>query len=406
VGDHSIGDRFCDVRTRTEALAAPLSGEDQTVQSMPDVSPTKWHRAHTTWFFETFVLADTAYATPYDPSFDYLFNSYYESVGPRFERVRRGMLSRPGAKEVGKYRVDVDARMCSLLATDLDEPTTALVTLGLNHEQQHQELLVMDAKHVLSQHPTPAAYATRDGADAHERAHVPETIAIEGGLVEVGASGEGFCFDNETPRHRTYLEPCALSGGLVSCGSYLEFMEDGGYDRPELWLSEGWSTMGSAGWRAPLYWTRHDGTWHRFTLFGLEELRADDPVCHVSYFEADAFARWSGARLPTEFEWEVACGDRASDAPFLLEPPAVTAGPAFYGSVWQWTQSAYAPYPGFRAAPGAVGEYNGKFMVNQQVLRGSASITPPTHPRATYRNFYGAPSRWPYTGIRLAWDGS
>jgi ergothioneine biosynthesis protein EgtB len=404
--DTALGDRYCDVRTRTEALAAPLSGEDQTVQSMPDVSPTKWHRAHTTWFFETFVLADTKYNEPYDAAFDYLFNSYYELVGPRFERAQRGMLSRPGAEEVARYRLDVDARVRDLIADGLDPRHDDLVVLGLHHEQQHQELLLMDIKHVLAGHPQRVAYAERR-AHRHgtaARATGAPVIVLPGGIVEVGADGTTFCFDNELPRHPTLVVPASVDARLVSCNEYLAFVDDGGYARPELWLSEGWATVCANRWRAPLYWELDDGRWRRFTLHGTEDVHGDDPVSHVSYFEADAYARWCGARLPTEFEWELAASGQRSDVPFALEPPPVSDGPGFYGSVWQWTQSAYAPYPGFRVADGAVGEYNGKFMVNQQVLRGGASITPELHTRTTYRNFFPASARWPYTGLRLAHD--
>jgi len=404
-----LEDRYCEVRDRTEELADPLSPEDQTVQSMPDVSPTKWHRAHTTWFFETFVLADTKFWRPYDPAFDFLFNSYYESVGPRFERARRGLLARPGAAEVARYRADVDARMRALLESGLDDRHRDLVVLGLHHEQQHQELLVMDAKHVLAQHPQAVAYLPGDTGTATAPAigtALTGPICIEGGIVEVGAEGNGFCFDNELPRHRALLEPCEVDSTLVTCAEYLEFIEDGGYDRAELWLSEGWAAIGAQGWHAPLYWRRDGSAWERFTLFGTAPIAPDDPVTHVSYFEADAYARWRGARLPSEAEWEIAAADQSADVPYAFEPPRATSGPGFFGSVWQWTASAYSPYPGFKAAPGAVGEYNGKFMVNQQVLRGGASITPDGHTRASYRNFYAASSRWPYTGLRLARDAS
>ena len=399
-----LEDRFCDVRSRTEALAAPLSPEDQTVQSMPDVSPTKWHRAHTTWFFETFVLDDTELAARYDPSFDFLFNSYYELVGPRFERARRGLLSRPGAAEVGKYRQQVDARVLELISHGLDPRHHDRVVLGLHHEQQHQELLLMDIKHVLAQHPQPVAYVGRVAAGPGDQAGRLGPVPLPGGVVEIGADGAGFCFDNELPRHEALVAPAIVDGTLVSCGEYLEFIEDDGYERPELWLSDGWGAVNAGGWDAPLYWSFTEGSWRRFTLHGTEVVRADDPVSHVSYYEADAYARWRGARLPTEFEWEVAAGGQPIAVPFALEPPPTTAGPGFFGSVWQWTQSAYAPYPGFRPAEGAVGEYNGKFMVNQQVLRGGASITPEGHTRPTYRNFFPASARWPYTGFRLAHD--
>ena len=401
----SLLERYLEVRSRTEALASPLSPEDQTVQSMPDVSPTKWHRAHTTWFFETFVLADTDYGPRYDPSFDFLFNSYYEQVGPRFERARRGLLSRPGAAEVGKYRLEVDARMTNLLSERLEDSRAELVDLGLNHEQQHQELLLMDVKHVLSQHPSSSAYVGVRPTVEHGVDGVDRRRGFDGGVVEIGATGAAFCFDNELPRHRLFIDPFTIATRLVSCGEYLAFIEDGGYERPELWLSEGWATVCANRWTAPMYW-RHDADrWVRFTLFGEEPVASDDPVSHVSYFEADAYARWHDARLPTEAEWELAAGEASTDEPFALEPPPVTSGPGFYGSVWQWTQSAYAPYPGFHPAPGAVGEYNGKFMVNQQVLKGGACITPEGHTRSTYRNFFPASARWPYTGLRLAYDG-
>jgi ergothioneine biosynthesis protein EgtB len=398
-------ERYLEVRSRTEALAAPLSPEDQTVQSMPDVSPTKWHRAHTTWFFETFVLAGTAHGRPYDPSFDFLFNSYYEQVGPRYERARRGLLSRPGAAEVGKYRLDVDARMGSLLTDRLDERLAGLATLGLNHEQQHQELLLMDIKHVLWQHPDGTAYVDHKPPAVSAVAREAEAWCSEGGLFEIGSAGTSFSFDNELPRHRLFLEPFAVDRQLVRCGEYVEFIEDHGYERPELWLSEGWATVQANGWIAPMYWRRDGSHWVRFTLFGEERLADDDPVTHVSYFEADAYARWRGARLPTEAEWELAAEDHDAVVPFSLEPPPVSSGPGYFGSVWQWTQSAYAPYPGFHPLAGAVGEYNGKFMVNQQVLRGGACITPEGHSRPTYRNFFPASARWPYTGLRLARDG-
>jgi ergothioneine biosynthesis protein EgtB len=403
--DISLGDRYCDVRTRTESLAAPLTGEDQTVQSMPDVSPTKWHRAHTSWFFETFVLADTRYREAYDPAFDFLFNSYYELVGPRFERASRGLLSRPSAAEIGRYRQAVDVRMRDLIADGLDPRHDGLVVLGLHHEQQHQELLLMDIKHVLAGHPQPVAYAERSGARGTTRPTLGgQAIELAGGVVEVGSDGTGFSFDNELPRHDTLIVPSSVDARLVSCDEYLAFIDDGGYERPELWLSDGWAIVRAQRWRAPLYWSLDGARWQRYTLHGTEDVRGDDPVSHVSYYEADAYARWRGARLPTEFEWELAAAGQRADVPFALEPPPVTEGPGFFGSVWQWTLSAYAPYPGFRVAAGAVGEYNGKFMVNQQVLRGGASITPVGHTRASYRNFFPASARWPYTGLRLAHD--
>jgi ergothioneine biosynthesis protein EgtB len=388
------------IRGLTEALAAPLSPEDQTVQSMPDVSPTKWHRAHVTWFFETFVLGPHAPRyRPFDERYGFLFNSYYEAVGPRHERSQRGLLTRPGAAEIGAYRDHVDAAMADLLAAGVASDVADLVELGLHHEQQHQELLLMDAKHVLSVNPLRPSYrparrppaVTTDGWLEHD-----------GGLVEVGAGGDGFAFDNELPRHREWLEPFTLRSSLVTCGEWLEFMADDGYHRPELWLSAGWSTICAEGWEAPAYWEPVDG-WMVFTLDGRRRVDPAEPVCHVSYYEADAFARWAGARLPTESEWEVVAAAGGPTGAFLdpdvLHPRGATS---LHGDVWQWTASPYTPYPGFTPAPGAVGEYNGKFMVDQHVLRGGSCLTPVGHVRPTYRNFFPASARWAMSGVRLA----
>ncbi len=416
-----LSDQFEIVRTLTEDLAAPLSAEDQTVQSMPDVSPTKWHRAHTSWFFETFVLLPhVADYELYDSAYGFLFNSYYEGVGARHARPERGLLSRPGIADIARYRAHVDDAVRSLLERGPDEHVAALVELGLHHEQQHQELLLMDIKHVLSCNPTMPTY--RDlVAQPGEAAGPPTWTAYRGGLRQVGHRGDGFGFDNEHPRHTVFLEPFALCDQLVTCGDWLEFIADHGYHRADLWLSDGWATIQANGWESPLYWWQADGEWHEFTLGGPVPLDASRPVCHVSYYEADAFARWAGARLPTEAEWEVAAAagwdDARSDeragrrAPRQLDPdvlrplPADPAGATegrLLGDVWQWTASAYAPYPGFAPAPGAVGEYNGKFMVNQYVLRGGSCVTPPGHVRTTYRNFFPAASRWPFSGVRLA----
>jgi ergothioneine biosynthesis protein EgtB len=393
------------VRAFTESLAEPLSPEDQTVQSMPDVSPTKWHRGHTSWFFETFLLQpELGGYQPYDPAFGYLFNSYYEAVGARHPRPERGLVSRPGIQEVASYRQHVDRAMEVLL----DRPTTpeaaALVELGIHHEQQHQELLLMDIKHVLSRNPLWPQYAGAPLRPATSEPQKAGWIEHPGGLAEIGHVSGTFAFDNESPRHQVQLVPFAVADRLVTCGEWRDFIEDGGYARPDLWLSEGWATVQAQGWGAPLYWDHEGGS--IFSLTGASDVDPSAPVVHVSYYEADAFARWAGGRLPTEAEWEAVVatsGEAAGGTPHGLHPfPG--DGTQFHGSVWQWTASSYSPYPGFRPAAGAVGEYNGKFMVNQQVLRGSACITPPGHTRATYRNFFPASARWAYSGLRLARD--
>jgi ergothioneine biosynthesis protein EgtB len=409
--------RYAETRQRTEALAEPLSAEDQTVQSMPDVSPTKWHRAHTSWFFETFLL--TPYLKGYrafDPAYAYLFNSYYEAVGARHPRPLRGLVSRPGIAEIARYRVHVDRAVTELIAT-LDPVAWAeaapLIELGINHEEQHQELILMDIKHVLSLNPLQPAYVA-------PVAMLPGTVTplgwipFAGGLRQIGHGGDGFAFDNETPRHKVWLEPFRLASRLVTCGDYLAFIADGGYRRAEFWLSDVWALMQQEGWSAPLYW-RDEGAdgWSVFTLNGRRAVDPAEPVSHVSFYEADAFARWSGKRLPTEAEWEVAAVE-ASPLPAgnlmdrgLYHPQPAQNGEGLQqmiGDTWEWTASPYMPYPGFHPLAGAVGEYNGKFMSNQMVLRGGAAVTPPGHVRATYRNFFPPAARWPFGGIRLAED--
>jgi ergothioneine biosynthesis protein EgtB len=402
---------YLSVRALTEHLAAPLSAEDQTVQSMADVSPTKWHRAHVTWFFETFVLGPHGNAyRPYDDTFAYIFNSYYEALGDRHPRAERGAISRPGIAEVARYREFVDEAMAELLTGELKPAVAELVTLGLHHEQQHQELLLMDIKNVLSRNPFHPAYMAPD--DVAECRTPPKAgwMAHEGGVAEIGHTGRGFGFDNEFPRHPVYLTPFALADRPVTCGEWMAFMDDDGYGRPEFWLSDGWAVIKTQGWQAPLYWFRdgEDGPWQEFTLSGARPVDPDAPVCHVSYYEADAFAHWTGKRLPTEAEWEAVASTAASGSNFLgtgvPHPRSAVTTNALAGDVWEWTSSSYTPYPGFRAAPGAVGEYNGKFMVSQYVLRGGCCATPPRHSRSTYRNFFPPGARWAFSGVRLAQD--
>jgi ergothioneine biosynthesis protein EgtB len=381
---------FRNVRNETEQRAAPLSPEDQVVQSMPDASPTKWHRAHTTWFFEQFLLVpNVKNYKVFDERFAYLYNSYYVSAGPRHDRPKRGLITRPSSDEVAAYRAHVD-RAVEKLLSDIEpnelRKLLPIVEIGLNHEQQHQELILTDILHALSQNPTSPAYDAKwkmpRGEAASSFAKIPE------GLHPVGDDGAGFVFDNERPTHQELVQPVKISRALVTNREWLEFMKDGGYETPTLWLSEGWYAVQAEEWKAPFYWREVDGKWHQFSLGGLSLVDLDAPVCHVSYYEADAFARWSGKHLPTEFEWEVAARNGLLNDAF--------------GIVWQWTRSAYLAYPGYRAIEGALGEYNGKFMINQMVLRGGSLATPEGHSRFSYRNFFPPQSRWQFMGLRLA----
>ncbi len=386
-------DAFAAVRAETERRAGLLSAEDQVVQSMPDASPTKWHRAHVTWFFEQFLLRPLAprYRV-FDARFAYLFNSYYVAAGLRHARPQRGLITRPGVAETAAYRAYVDAAVAALIAsTDNLAAVIPIVEIGLNHEQQHQELLLTDILHAFAQNPThpvyDAAWRWPQGAGANKVAS--ETAdALVAGIHAIGHDGAGFCFDNERPAHQVLLQPVRVARALVTNADWLEFMAAGGYTTPNLWSSDGFAQVEAQGWSAPGYWRRIDGTWLSLTLGGLRPVDPALPVCHVSYYEADAFARWAGKHLPSEAEWEVAAKAGALDDAF--------------GSVWQWTRSAYAPYPGYQAEPGALGEYNGKFMVNQMVLRGSSLATPAGHARKTYRNFFYPSARWQFSGLRLA----
>ena len=385
--------RFEAVRRRSLWLAEPLSDEDCGAQSMPDASPVKWHLAHTTWFFETFVLEpnEDGFA-PFHPAFRVLFNSYYNGVGERHPRAQRGLLTRPAMGEVRAYRANVDARMAALLQRRAgDAALAALVELGLQHEQQHQELILTDVKHLLAQSELLPAYAERV-IEAGGPAPASGWIAFDGGVTSIGHDGQGFSFDNELPRHRQFVEPFQLASRLVTNGEYLAFIEAGGYRDPSLWLSEGWDFVREHGLAHPLYWRRDEQQgWREFTLRGEQPLDLQAPVTHVSLYEAAACAHFMGARLPTEAEWELAACS-----------PAAGALAQLTGACWQWTSSSYSPYPGYASAPGALGEYNGKFMLNQYVLRGSSCATPPGHARASYRNFFPAGARWQFTGLRLA----
>ena len=416
---NELSERYEAVRRGSEKLCEPLVTEDYMLQSMSDASPTRWHLAHTTWFFETFLLLPyLAGYRAHNPLFAYLFNSYYNGAGPRWPRAQRGLLSRPTVAEIFEYRHCVDDHMRTFLKGEVCAAARATLILGCNHEEQHQELILTDLKHAWAINPVGPVYRPAGDATAPlEPAPAkwlgfPEHLGWIGHERGEGSAERGFAFDNESPRHRTFLRPFLLASGLVSNRDFLAFMADDGYRRPEWWLSEGWNTCQTRQWAAPLYWEQQDGVWKNYTLCGWRAVAMDEPVCHVSYFEADAFARWAKARLPTEAEWETAASDIPITGHFVDSghfhpasvPSAVDRGPLqqMYGDVWQWTASPYVSYPGFRPAAGALGEYNGKFMCNQFVLRGASCATPQRHARRTYRNFFPADARWQFAGIRLA----
>jgi ergothioneine biosynthesis protein EgtB len=428
-GDGWLSDRFRHVRAATLALTASLSPEDQVVQSMPDASPVKWHLAHTTWFWETFILTPAGIAA-FDPAYAFLFNSYYETLGARHPRPQRGLLTRPDLDSVHRYRAYVDEHMQRLLDRGgLDAAARELVALGLAHEEQHQELLLTDVLHLFAQNPFRPAYRSDAPTAPPARPTLSEAttyVDFPGGLVEIGVDAsdgsQAFAFDNEGPRHKVYLQPFRMADRLVTNAQWLAFMDDGGYSRPELWLSDGWACVSAHSWSAPLYWDKAEDGWRGFSLAGAGPLELDAPVSHVSFYEADAFARWSGRRLPTEMEWEHAASQTSVAGHFsegnfresaALRPLPMTRTPGaqasqalhqMFGDVWEWTSSPYAPYPGFRPASGAVGEYNGKFMINQMVLRGGSCATPRAHIRPSYRNFFQPHQRWQFSGLRLADD--
>ncbi len=408
---HAEISRFFRIRSQTDALIASLLAEDMVIQSMPDVSPTKWHLAHTSWFFETFILIPHANQAPFNTAYNYLFNSYYEGAGPRYARAQRGLLVRPTVAEVKAYRAWVTEAMGRFVASLSDDGWAAVAyifELGLHHEQQHQELILMDIKHVYAMTPLLPTYA--DLTPSPRMTATPARfIEFRGGLSEIGHSGDGFSFDNEGPGHKVWLEPYAIMDRLVTCAEYLAFVEDGGYRNPLLWLADGWRFVQDNKLEAPLYWRGADSEWRVFTLNGEQPLCPEEPVVHVSYYEADAYARWAGCRLPTECEWEIAAQDQPLSGNLVdtgqYHPRAAANGAGLrqmIGDAWEWTSSAYAPYPGFKPSAGTVGEYNGKFMSNQMVLRGGAAITPQNHIRKTYRNFFPPDARWCFGGIRLA----
>ncbi len=410
-GRRALENRLLDARRLSQELAAPLSAEDMTVQAMEDASPTKWHLAHVTWFFETFILSKHLPGyRPFDDAFNYCFNSYYESQGPRQPRPRRGVLTRPSSERVMSYRAHVDEGLTKLFAQDFHPEIDRLIEIGINHEQQHQELLLTDILALFAANPLRPAYRARRPRVVQPEPDPVGWVDFAGGIRTVGHGGIGFAWDNEAPQHDVLIHPCRLADRLVTNAEWLEFMADGGYRTPALWLADGWATVNREGWEAPLYWEQRDGQWLSMSLEGLQPVERAAPVAHVSYFEADAFARWANKRLPTEFEWEAAArnlpvsGNTLGTRALRTQPAEAHNGSLrqMFGDVWEWTQSAYLPYPGYRPPAGALGEYNGKFMVSQHVLRGGSCATPPGHTRATYRNFFYPQQRWQFTGLRLA----
>lgn len=410
-----LAQRYRNVRRTSESICQPLTADDYGLQAMPDVSPAKWHLAHCSWFFETFLLKPfLPNYRSFHPQFEFLFNSYYQQVGEPFARAQRGLLSRPTTHEIFQYRAHVDAAMLELFAS-VDEKhwgdVAARATLGCHHEEQHQELLLTDIKYNFATNPLRPAYRNDLPMTSGSATQALDWIGQPGGLLEIGHDGNGFSFDNEGPRHRLLLSSYALGARLITNGEYLAFIDDGGYRRPEFWLADGWRTVCQHAWQAPLYWEKIDGRWWSFTLGGMRALNEQEPVCHVSFYEADAYARWAGKRLPTEAEWEtvarrMAIQGNLRESGYLHPAPAVvgTSSAQLFGDVWEWTGSSYAAYPGYQPSVGALGEYNGKFMVNQLVLRGGSCVTPAAHIRASYRNFFYPADRWQFSGIRLAED--